>query len=68
MEDSNGGNSNDFCTNIILNLEINNKQSIVASGTNVTVQNCAENNIYSSITSGDEQLDCHNDPGEEIHN
>lgn len=50
------------------NVENNNKQSMVVSGLDVRVQNCVENNIDSSITSGDEQLDCHNDPGEEIHN
>lgn len=42
------------------NVENNNKLSIVANGTYVTIQNCAGNNIFSSITAVDEPLDCHN--------
>ena len=41
-------------------IKITSKQSIVASGETVSVQNCAENNVNSQVTSGDEGVDCHN--------
>ena len=43
------------------NVEQHSKQSIVASGLNLELQDCLENNIESQITSGDEQLDCQNE-------
>jgi uncharacterized cupredoxin-like copper-binding protein len=50
-------------------IKITSKQSIVASGETVYVQNCAENNVNSQITSGDEGVDCHNNQAEsEIQN
>ena len=52
-----------------IKIEITSKQSIVASGENLYVQNCAENNVDSQITSGDEGVDCHNNQAEsEIQN
>ena len=48
------------------NVEQNSKQSIVASGLNLELQNCLQNNIDSQITSGDEQLDCQNENNEAL--
>jgi hypothetical protein len=45
-------------------VEPHSKQSIVASGTHVFAQNCAENNVDSRNTAGDEGLDCHNNQAE----
>ena len=44
--------------------ESNSEQNIVASGINVNVQNCAENNVDSTNTAGDEGMDCHNNQSE----
>jgi hypothetical protein len=43
------------------NVEQHSKLSIVASGLNLELQNCLQNNIDSQITAGDEQLDCQNE-------
>lgn len=48
------------CTDI----ESNIKPNIVTGGINSKAQNCAENNINSQNTAGDEGLDCHNSQDE----
>jgi hypothetical protein len=41
-------------------IESNIEPNIVIAGINSKAQNCAENNINSQNTAGDEGLDCHN--------
>jgi hypothetical protein len=41
-------------------IESNIEPNIVIGGINSKAQNCAENNINSQNTAGDEGLDCHN--------
>jgi hypothetical protein len=42
------------------NTEIKNSQKAIASGIKPNVQNCAQNNIDTQFTTGDEGVDCHN--------
>jgi hypothetical protein len=45
-------------------IESNSEPNIVTGGINSKAQNCAENNINSQNTAGDEGLDCHNSQDE----
>ena len=45
-------------------IESNIEPNIVIGGINAKAQNCAENNINSQNTAGDEGLDCHNSQDE----
>jgi hypothetical protein len=42
------------------NTEIKNSQTAIVSGIKPNVLNCAQNNIDTKTTTGDEGVDCHN--------
>lgn len=49
-----------FADSSTTNTEIKNSQKALVSGNKPNVQNCAQNNIDAKITTGDENVDCHN--------